>query len=86
MSDPNEHLRAYFSGAVSETFNFWTRGLVAFVLISSIPWFVSGNRSQRVSIGEIAGYLFPRKLYGDATARISHWNYVLMLFLWGPHC
>lgn len=79
-----EHLRSTYSAAFLGTCEFWTKGLIAFVFISSVFWLIAQRHNQSRSIRELLRYWFPRELYTHPTARITHWHYVLQFILWGP--
>jgi sterol desaturase/sphingolipid hydroxylase (fatty acid hydroxylase superfamily) len=57
----------------------------AFFVVGAIVFYVLVERSvRRFTPAAIWKYIFPKSLYGHASARVDRWNFLLYLILWGP--
>jgi sterol desaturase/sphingolipid hydroxylase (fatty acid hydroxylase superfamily) len=77
-------LETLYAGSFTGAAIFWGTGLASFVLIGSILWAISLRGRSLSSLRELPGHLFPPRLYLERTAKISHWNFLIVFLLWGP--
>jgi sterol desaturase/sphingolipid hydroxylase (fatty acid hydroxylase superfamily) len=77
-------LETLYAGSFVGAALFWGTGLASFVLIGSILWAISLRGRWLASLRKLPAHLFPPSLYLERTARITHWNFLLVFLLWGP--
>jgi sterol desaturase/sphingolipid hydroxylase (fatty acid hydroxylase superfamily) len=78
------HLEAIYAASLVGASQFWGRGLASFVLIGAILCGFSLRGGSLPSLRKLPGHLFPPGLYLERTARISHWNFLIVFLIWGP--
>jgi len=74
------------ASALSAAFVTWRWSLIAYVVFTGL-WFIILQRSRnhgRLSWREVGKFIFPRELWIDRTAKISHFHFLLSLILWTP--
>ena len=77
-------LKALYGASFVGASQFWGTELASFIVVGSILWAFSLRRGWLKSLRRLPGHLFPRRLYLERTAQISHWNFLLVFLLWGP--
>jgi sterol desaturase/sphingolipid hydroxylase (fatty acid hydroxylase superfamily) len=77
-------LRGIYAASFVGASIFWGTGLASFVLVGSILWAISLQGGWLSSLRRLPGHLFPARLYLEPTARITHWNFLLVFLIWGP--
>lgn len=87
MNLVHELLQRYLaacSGVLSDLGQYYGVGLVGFVAIGVVIWFVSQRKTQRFSPRALFRYLFPPELYRHPTMRVTYWNLLWRGVAWGP--
>jgi sterol desaturase/sphingolipid hydroxylase (fatty acid hydroxylase superfamily) len=79
-----EQVKALYGASFVGASQFWGTGLASFILLGSILWAIALRGRWLSSLRDLPGHLFPRSLYLERTARITHWNFLLVFLVWGP--
>lgn len=72
------------AGTLPGALRLWAGGLTFYILIASVFAVVALRKSRSLSWATASAYVFPRHLYADKTARITHWHFAMYLLVWAP--